>query len=94
LTLNGKTQIFPVGRRCVDFLGYRIWPDHRLLRKGNVRRNKRKFKKFSRLYSTGRMTLAEIRPAIASWLGHCKHADTWRLRGKVLGQIMMTRPAP
>ena len=31
--------------RAVDFLGYRIWPDYRLLRKANVRRTKRKIKK-------------------------------------------------
>ena len=36
LTTNSKTQIFPVGPdngRALDFLGYRIYPTHRLLRK-------------------------------------------------------------
>lgn len=85
LSLNGKTQIFPIGARCVDFLGYRIWPDYRLLRKKNMRHNQRKFNKYRRLYQEGAMTLDQMRPSIMSWLGHAKHADTWRLRGRVLG---------
>lgn len=91
LNLNGKTQIFPVGSRCVNFLGYRIWPDYRLLRKGNVKRTKRKFKKYSRLYKEGLVTLDDIRPGIISWIGHAKHADTYRLRGKVLEGLRLGR---
>ncbi|MCK9520322.1 MAG: reverse transcriptase/maturase family protein [Syntrophales bacterium] len=91
LTLNGKTQIFPVKQRPVDFLGYRIWPTHRLMRKANVKRTRRKFRKFSRLYHAGRMTMDEIRPSIMSWLGHAKHGDTWRIRQKVLGSCVFSR---
>lgn len=91
LPLNAKTQIFPVGPRPVDFLGYRIWPDFRLLRKANVVRTKRKFNKFSRMALEGKMTISEIRPSIMSWLGHCKHADTWRIRKKMLGDLRLFR---
>jgi len=89
LMLNKKTQIFPVGPRPIDFLGYRIWPDYRLLRKANVLRTKRKFKKFARLYAEGSKSMADIRPNIMSWLGHCKHADTWKLRKKILAQLLI-----
>ena len=87
LRLNGKTQIFPVDQRCVDFLGYRIWPDYRLPRKANIRRNKRKFRKQCRQYLDGSAPLGVILCSIASWIGHCKHADTWRLRRRVLSGI-------
>ena len=87
LKLNSKTQIFPVGLRSVDFLGYRIWPDFRLMRKNNVKRTKRRFKKFNRLYESGQITMEEIRPSVMSWLGHAKHADSWRLREKVLNLL-------
>lgn len=93
LRLNGKTQIFPVRRRSVDFLGYRIWPTHRLMRKANVKRTRRKLKKFVRLYRDGRMTMGEIRPSVMSWLGHAKHGDTWRLRTKMTESIIFTRGA-
>lgn len=88
LSLNRKTQIFPIQPRCVDFLGYRIWPNHRLLRKANVTRTKRKFRKQSRLYSQGFLSLDSIHPGIASWIGHAKHADTWRLRRRIFNELV------
>jgi len=91
LTLNGKTQIFPIRPRCVDFLGYRIWPGHRLLRKANVRRVKRKFRKQARLYGQGLLSLETIRPGIASWLGHAQHADTWKLRRRIFDGLVFVR---
>lgn len=88
LALNGKTQVFPAGPQGIDFLGYRIWPDYRLLRKANILRNKRKFRKYQRLYVSGEIDIKEISAGIASWIAHCKHADTWRLRNKVLSSMV------
>ena len=93
LTLNHKTQIFPIRPRCIDFLGYRIWPDHRLLRKANVRRTKRKFRKQARLYALGLLSLATIHPGIVSWLGHAKHADTCHLRQRIFNGLLFERPS-
>jgi len=91
LTLNGKTQIFPIRPRSVDFLGYRIWPTHRLLRKGNVRRTKRKLRKYSRLFAEGAIELSKITPSVMSWLGHAKHADTHRLRDRIFRYLVFAR---
>jgi retron-type reverse transcriptase len=91
LTLNAKTQIFPSGSRSVDFLGYRIWPDHRLLRKVNVRRTKRKLHKFERLYAEGQIGLNDIHPSVMSWMGHAMHADSYRLRKKFLPTLIFSR---
>lgn len=91
LKLNGKTQVFPVRQRPIDFLGYRIWPTHRLMRKANVKRTRRKLKKFARLYRAGQMTMDEIRPSVMSWLGHAKHGDTWRLRRRILENCVFVR---
>jgi retron-type reverse transcriptase len=86
LSLNRKTQIFPVKQRAIDFLGYRIWPDHRLLRKRNVKRMKRKIKAMMKGYAEGRIHIEDLRAIVMSWLGHAKHADTWRLRKRVITQ--------
>ncbi len=93
LRLNDKTQIFPVGPRPIDFLGYRIWPEYRLLRKGNLRRTKRKLKKFARLYALGQISLLDVQPSIVSWIGHAQHADSWRVRNKILNNLIFTREA-
>ena len=42
LSLNPKTQIYPVGVRGIDFLGYRTFRDYTLLRKRSVRAFKSK----------------------------------------------------
>lgn len=38
LQVKGNWQAFPVADRGVDFVGYRMWPDKTLLRKGTKRR--------------------------------------------------------
>lgn len=56
--------------RGVNFLGYRIWPTHKLLRKSSVTRMKRKLRHLD--------DEAAFRMA-ASWRGHASWADTHNL---------------
>jgi retron-type reverse transcriptase len=90
LKLNKKTKVFLVKQRSVDFLGYKIWSTHRLLRKCNVKRTKRKFKKFQKLYKERAITLKDINPSIMSWLGHAKWADSYKLRVKIFRSLVFT----
>jgi len=94
LRTNSKTQVFPVGDdgRALDFLGYRIWPTHRALRKNSVNRMKRKMRRMATLYHRGLITWDEIDPVIMSWIGHARHADTYNLRTKVLGGVAFVPP--
>lgn len=85
LRLNGKTGIFPISHG-VDFLGYRIWPDHRLLRKRSTKRIKRALKRFQKLYAQDKMSFERINATVQSWLGHAKHADSYRFREKLFGE--------
>jgi hypothetical protein len=68
-------------------LGYRVFPTHRLLDKGNALRMRRKMKTMARQFQNGQTTLSEIQPRIQSWIAHAKHADTWRLRRRILGSV-------
>lgn len=60
--------------RGVNFLGYRIWPTHKLLRKDSVRKAKRKVK----FYTENDMP-EELALFKASFLGHAKWADSYNL---------------
>jgi len=82
LKLNRKSSIFPV-KQGIDFLGYRIWKTHRLLRKGSVKRMKKKIA-FLKKQGAGNMSSEKVRSEIAAWLGHCRHASTYNLRKKIL----------
>jgi hypothetical protein len=55
----------------VNFLGYRIWHDHKLLRKDSVVRAKRKVEKFIKHNDKD-----SLRKFIASWSGHAQWANT------------------
>ncbi|MDD5450406.1 MAG: reverse transcriptase domain-containing protein [Desulfovibrionales bacterium] len=78
-------------RDGVSFLGYRIFPTHRLLKKNNVLRTKRRLKRLSGQYRDGDVTLERINQSIRSWIGHASHADTYLLRSRVLGGVVFQR---
>lgn len=53
LDLNSKTSIFPVSRG-VDFIGYRTWATHKLLRKRSIIGMRRKLRRLINMYGEGR----------------------------------------
>lgn len=95
LNTNRKTQVFPVtngkGGRSLDFLGYRIWPTHRKLRKSSIQRITRSLTRLQRKYATGEISLDDVRSVVHSWLAHASHADTYGLRVKILGTFPMIK---
>jgi len=72
-----KWSIAPV-ERGINFLGYRIWPRHKLLRQRSVRRAKRRLRK---LRQCGDMEAASR--FVAAWKGHAQHADSANLLRKL-----------
>ncbi len=94
LQTNSKSQIYPVAMLCgrpLDFLGYRIWTTHRRLRKSSVNRMRRSLKTMVRQYAKGDISIEKIKLRIASWLGHAKHADSFRIRAKLLNHTIFRR---
>lgn len=73
-----KWSIQPASRG-VNFLGYRIWSTHKLLRKASVTSAKRKLKKYAN-------DPEKKERFLASWLGHASHANSYNLL-KRLGVI-------
>ena len=90
LTLNTKTNIFPMAQG-VNFLGYRIWATHRLLRKSSVKRMRRKLRHFEQGYTDGSVDLDHITASIMSWLGHTSHADCYNLRKRLFQDFKLRR---
>lgn len=75
----------------IDFLGYRIFPTHRLLRQTTARRFIRRLRLQSKLYARGLLRLQSIDRSVQSWLGHAAHADTYGLRRSVFSAIAFRR---
>jgi len=73
-----KVSIRPV-RAGLTFVGYRIWPTHRLLKKENVRRFRRRLRWMKIAYAQRILDWSDVKLRLDSWLGHAKHADTKKL---------------
>lgn len=68
-----RWKVAPVSRG-IDFLGYRLWPRHKLLRKRSVARAKQRIRRDLAHGASDR--LARFLPA---WIGHATWADTHHL---------------
>jgi hypothetical protein len=84
LTLpNRKCNIFKT-ETGVNFLGFKIFPTHRILLKRNIHRIKARLRYFQQKYTKGEITLEEIRQSLASWLGHVKWGDVYQLTNSIM----------
>lgn len=81
-----KSVIFPVNDG-IRFLGYRVFPTHRLLPKENVRRFRRRVRRMQADYAAGRIAFTEIYQRLMSWSGHARQANTFRLRCRLFDRI-------
>lgn len=79
LSTNNKTQVFPISKsngRALDFLGFRIYSHHRLLRKGSVKKIRTKLKRYRKLFKAGEIGICDFDSNVQSWIGHASHANT------------------
>ena len=93
LRIHGdKSVVFPC-EQGIRFLGYRVFPTHRLLARENIRRFRRRMRWMQREFALGRIGFDAIRPRIMSWIGHARHAHTYRLRTDLFRTITFQRAA-
>ena len=85
-----KSSVLPASRG-LNFVGYRIWHDHRLLRRQSIITMRRRLRSLQGQYRAGLVSLAMVRTTVSSWVAHAAHADSWRLRTKVLGGATFRR---
>lgn len=76
LEIKGNYQVFPVGARGIDFVGYKFYHSHTLLRKGIKKR-------FARMLAKRKNSLS-----IASYYGWAKHCNSNHLLKKLLNEAV------
>ncbi|WP_228393639.1 reverse transcriptase/maturase family protein [Pseudomonas helleri] len=94
LRTNHKTQVFPVAAKngsALDFVGYRLYTTHRLLRRDSIKRIKTSLRRLCALYAAGRIDLDKVRPVVHSWIAHASQANTLGLRRKILASAAFVR---
>lgn len=83
LTLHPKkANIFPV-KTGIDFLGYRIFKNYRLLRKSTIKRFTKRMKKYQGKLAEGTMTEEKFNHSLQSWLAYAEFGNTRGLRRKM-----------
>jgi RNA-directed DNA polymerase len=90
LRTNEKTQIRPVSQG-IEWVGFRVWPSHTLLRKSSAKRMKRRLKALQRHYADGRIGVPEVRQSIASYEGILAHCNSGPLRKAVFESLVFQR---
>jgi len=78
-----KTKIIPL-REGVQFLGYRIFYYHKLLRKINKRKFMKNFNEKLSLYTTKQISYEELISSLQGWFGYSRWANTYKFRKKVI----------
>jgi retron-type reverse transcriptase len=90
LNLNPKTGIFP-GVHGVNFCGYIIWPTHIKPRKETVKRAKKRFKKYGKMYKDDPSILDHAKASLQSFLGYIIHCNGYRTTISVLEKLIFRR---
>ncbi len=85
-----KTQIRKVSEG-VRFLGYKIFPEYRLVDKANVKRFKSKLRKYQKQYSNNQISLHKIFESMQSWNAHAGHADSYKMRKELFDKYAFSR---
>lgn len=88
LTLHtNRAQVFPV-ETGIPFLGFRVYPTHRRVKRRKVVQFRRKFKKLLADYASGKLSFMELSTSVQSWVNHVRYADSWGLRQSVLSSTI------
>lgn len=84
LTLHeDKCQPRPV-TEGIPFLGFVVFPEHRLLKKQKGIAFQRKYKSARRAVRERRTSMESLNASVQGWVNHVRYANTWGLRLSIL----------
>lgn len=88
-----KSQIYEI-EKGVKFLGYKIYPTHRLVLTQNLKRLRKRLRRYFWLIQKGFCNRQKLVCSIQSWLGYAIHADSYNIRKKVLSEFDLKGISP
>ena len=90
LDLNDKTQINTI-RHGVEFVGYRIRPGHRKLKRKSLRKMKARIAHIEKEYAAGEIDVENVNATMQSYFGDMKHYDSDGIRTKLTNNTVFQR---
>ena len=80
-------QLTVGGQRVHGAGDFVVYPTHRLVKARKVRNTTRRLRSRLADYHAGLISFAELDAGFKGWINHVSHADSWGLRGHVLGAL-------
>lgn len=78
-----KSAVFPL-HKGVSFLGYRIFFNYKLLKKGNLGVLEKKMEKFKKLFDRGEISHGKIMQSLEGWMAYARYGNTYNLRRRLM----------
>ena len=89
LTLHEEcAQFFPTATG-IPFLGFRVYPEHRLLKTRKAIHFRRKLSGLLEDYANGLVDILKLGQTIKSWIHYVGYGDTWGLRRSILAGAVL-----
>ncbi|MCB9304661.1 MAG: RNA-dependent DNA polymerase [Lewinellaceae bacterium] len=77
-----KTQIYQV-KDGVPFLGFKVYPEYKVVKKQSIRRYKRFLRKKLKMRAERKLSPDELEAGLNSWLGHIRFGQNLRLENQI-----------
>ena len=91
LTLHERrSTVYPVSNG-IPFLGFRIYPHSRRLKRANGVAFARRLHRHCVAVAGGAMTYEELQRRVQGWIAHAAHGDTEGLRRSLLATVLIPR---
>ena len=87
-----ESVVFPAATG-IPFLGWRVYPDHRRLKRRNGVAFQRRFARLLEEVAAGRIDWEQVHASVRGWIAHVEHGDTWGLRRSLLSGVALPLPA-
>ncbi len=84
LTLHAQSSTVYPTRTGIPFLGFRVYPSCRRLKRRNGVAFERRLRGLYRAYAHGQIDLRQLRQRVQGWVAHACHGDTLGLRRALL----------
>ncbi|MFH1978126.1 MAG: reverse transcriptase/maturase family protein [Candidatus Aenigmatarchaeota archaeon] len=81
-----KSKIIPL-HKGINFLGFRIFYYHKLLKKSNIRLFRKRTIELEKSYICGETSKDKLCEKINGWLEYARHGDTYKLRKRIQDEI-------
>lgn len=90
LDLNSKTQINKI-RQGVEFVGYRIRPGYKKLKRKSLRKMRARIAYIEKQYAAGRMDVEDVNATMQSYFGDMQHFNSFGLRRQLCNNTAFVR---